>query len=97
MSKEKWFHPKRESGWEKGMSERARRRIVYENTKDEATGRYARLLLAEEQMNGLAHVQKDPETKRKALSDASYFKRQRERIRPKSGRVLHKRRLRSNR
>lgn len=88
MTKKKWFHPKRETGWKEESSARVRRRNVYEHTKDEASGRYGRLLLAEQQMYALSHVTTDPGTKMKAESDAKYFKRKREKMRKKISRHI---------
>jgi len=73
MTKEKWFHPKRHTGWEKDLSQKTRRNIVYRNTKNEAEGKNGRLLLAERQMNALANVTTDAETKNKALSECPIF------------------------
>ena len=90
MPKQKWFHPKRETGWREDSSTRARRRTVYEHTKSGAEGRYARLLLAERQMFALAHVNEgpkgDPGTRMKAEADGEYFKRQREKMKRKAKR-----------
>lgn len=83
MTKKKWFKPKRETGWKEDSSARVRRAEVYGHTLNEANGRYARLLLSEQQMYALSHVTTDPGTKMKAESDARYFKRKREKMRKK--------------
>ena len=89
--KNKWFKPKQESGWHKDLSEKTRWNIIYRNTSDDFKGKYERNLLAEQQLNALANVTKDKETKRKAESDAEYFKRRREAIKRKNKKKLYTR------
>lgn len=83
-SKSKWYHPKRESGWSKNLSEKQRRNIVYRNTADKNKSAYERNLLAESQLLALANVNKgkkgDKDTRDKALKDAEFFKRRREKL-----------------
>ena len=89
--KQKWFRPKQESGWHKDLSEKTRRNIIYRNTADDFAGKYERNLLAEQQLNALANVTKDKETKQKALKDAEFFKRRRESMKRKSKKKLYAR------
>jgi len=88
MTKKKWFHPKRETGWKEESSARIRRANVYGHTVNEASGRYGRLLLAEQQMFALSNVTTDPGTKMKAESDAKYFKRKREKMKKRISRHI---------
>ena len=68
----KWFKPKGHTGWKKTQKASYRRKLVLLSTDKRKTLR-SRYVEAGRKMLALANVTQDPETKKKALSDAKYF------------------------
>jgi len=64
--KKRWYKPKHKTGWKKEMAARERRIKVLKSLKKNYLG-------AAREMQALANVTVDPETKTKALRDARYF------------------------
>ncbi len=62
----KWFHAGRSLGWDKDDSQAKRRRAAL-------ASRHGNNLKAGRALQALANVTMDPETERKARSDAAYF------------------------
>lgn len=72
VKKQKWFHPRRESGWKKTMNPKTRRDMIY-RASDRHLSQYERNIQAGRMIKSLANVTKDKETKKKADGDAKYF------------------------
>jgi len=70
--KVKWFKPKKHTGWRKTQSSTTRRRKLLDSTSKRMTLRN-RYRQAGRRANALANVSTDPDTKRKARTDANYF------------------------
>lgn len=69
---EKWFRPKGHTGWHKTQSSVTRRRHLLDHT-DKRLSRHGRYLQAARRAQALANVTQDPETAKKARTDALYF------------------------
>ena len=70
--KEKWFAPKRSSGWHKEQKATTRRRKLLAAT-DKRLSTRNRYLQAARMMGSLANVTRDAKTAEKAKVDADYF------------------------
>jgi len=70
--KNKWFHPKKHTGWRKTQKASTRRFRLLDST-DKRKSMHNRYLEAGRKAQALANVTEDSETKRKAKSDAEYF------------------------
>ena len=70
--KEKWFAPKRTSGWHKEQKATTRRRKLLTAT-DKRLGMRNRYLQAARMICSLANVTRDAKTAQKAKVDADYF------------------------
>lgn len=66
MTVEKWFSPKKHTGWHKTMPATKRRQVALKAHKNNA-------LSAARSLQALANVTKDRETKKLAQVDAEYF------------------------
>jgi len=88
--KDKWFHPKRESGWKKSMNPNTRRSMLYRAT-DRKLSQYERNIQAGRMIKSLANVTKDKETKKKAEGDANYFFNKAKMLELKGKRIVRKR------
>lgn len=72
MTDNKWFKPKRHSGWRKRDSAVNRRKKVLEYT-DKRRNIHDRLVQAGRKLLALTNVTIDNETKIKAKEDSNYF------------------------
>lgn len=72
MSSEKWFSPKKHSGWRKSDPVRKRRSRLMAST-DGRKSVYDRYLEAARRALALANVTQDRETKTLSRRDADYF------------------------
>lgn len=72
LKKKKWYKPKKHTGWKTGQSDETRRRKLLDSTPKNWT-LHRRRLQAARRAQALANVTKNPETRRKAKSDADYF------------------------
>ena len=70
--KEKWFAPRRHSGWHKEQKATTRRRKLLVATDHRLSTR-KRYLQAARMIGGLANVTRDVKTAEKAKTDADYF------------------------
>ena len=70
--KEKWFSPKRHSGWHKEQKPTTRRRKLLAAT-DKRLSMRKRYLQAARMIGSLANVTQDAKTAEKAKTDADYF------------------------
>ena len=70
--KKKFFKPKKHTGWKKDQNAKTRRRKLLDSTPKNWTLNRRRLQAAR-RAQALANITKDPDTKRKAQSDANYF------------------------
>ena len=70
--KEKWFSPKRHSGWHKEQKATTRRRKLLAAT-DKRLSMRNRYLQAARMIGSLANVTRDVTTSQKAKVDADYF------------------------
>lgn len=91
MKKEKWFHPRRETGWKKTMNPNTRRVMLYSAT-DSHLSQYERNIQAGHMIRALANVTEDKETKKKAEGDAKYFSNKAKILEAKGKRIVRKRR-----
>ena len=89
-NKEKWFHPRRESGWKKTMNPKTRRDILYTAT-DRKLSQYERNIQAGRMIQSLANVTKDNETKKRAKGDSNYFFNKAKVLELQGKRIIHKR------
>jgi hypothetical protein len=64
--RKRWFVPGKKSGWKKSSPSKTRRQSVLKAYKGD-------LLKAAREVQALANVTTDPETRQKALRDAKYF------------------------
>lgn len=87
---EKWFHPRRETGWKKTMNPKTRREKIYSAT-DRKLSQYERNIQASRMIQSLANVTKDKETRKKALGDANYFRNKAKMLELKGKRIIRKR------
>lgn len=72
MKKEKWYKPKKCTGWRKTQSAETRRRKLMEST-DKRLTMHNRNIQAGRRAQSLSNVQQDEKTKQLAKSDAIYF------------------------
>lgn len=76
VTKEKWFEPRKSRGWKKTQKASTRRRKLLDST-DKRKSMRNRYIEAGRSIQSLANVNTgpkgDPETRRKARSDAKYF------------------------
>jgi len=72
--KRKWFKPRKHRGWRAADPTETRRRRVLAST-DRRKTRRNRYLEAARALQALANVTRDPDTRRKARSDAQHFYR----------------------
>jgi len=70
--KEKWFKPKKHTGWKKSQSASTRRRKLLDST-DKRKSIKSRYLEAGRKAQALANVTKDKKTAEIAGIDARYF------------------------
>ena len=72
MKKEKWYKPKKITGWRKTQSAETRRRKLMEST-DKRLTMNNRNIQAGRRAQALSNVQQDERTKQLAKNDAIYF------------------------
>lgn len=70
--KEKWFNPKKHSGWKKDLKPSTRRSKLLRST-DKRLSMPSRYVQAGRKAMALANVTKDEATARKSRADATYF------------------------
>jgi len=69
---ERWFHPRKHTGWKKEQSAETRRKHLWAYT-DKRYTLHKRYVQAARKILALANVTQDPETRKKARADADYF------------------------
>jgi len=69
---ERWFNPKKHTGWKKSQTARSRRQHLIRYT-DKRKNMHNRYVQAGRRVQALANVTTDPETEKLARRDAVYF------------------------